>query len=107
MWTQVGDDAVRQAKPVSDVVKQLDCLLRYSLDQGFVFDPLGEFVDVDVDPAETSRHGLEGPDHIQSLACKGPRHRNHLQGLSQDVDLLSKKLTILTPVNECFCIGDG
>jgi len=49
---------------MNDVVKQLGCLLRCSLDQGFVFDPLGEFVDVDVDTAETYSHGLEGPDHI-------------------------------------------
>ena len=62
-----------------------------SLDQGFVFDPLGEFVDADIDPTETSRHGVEGPDHIQSPACEGPRCRNRLQGLGRDMDLLSKK----------------
>ena len=91
---------------MNDVIKQLGYLLRCSLDQGFVFDPLGEFVDTDIDPAETSWRGLEGPNHIQSLACKGPRHRNRLQGLGQDMDLLSKKLTILTPANECLSIGN-
>ena len=92
---------------MNDVIKQLSRLLHCSLDQGFVFDPLGEFVDVDVDPAETSRHGLEGPDHIQSLACKGPRRMNRLQGLGQDMDLLSKKLTVLTPTNECLSVSDS
>ena len=91
---------------MNDVVKQLGYLLCCSLGQGFVFDPLREFVDVDVDLAETSWHGLEGTDYIQSLACEGPRHRNRLQGLGQDVDLLSKKLTILTPTNECLSIGN-
>ena len=57
---------------MNDVVEQLGWLLRYSLDQGFVLDLVGKFVDADVDPAETSQHGLEWPDHIQSLACKGP-----------------------------------
>ena len=91
---------------MNDVVKQLSCLLRCSLDPGFVFDPLGEFVVADVDLAKTSRCGLEGLDHIQSPACEGPRHRNRLQGLGQDVDLLSKKLIVLTQVNECLRIGD-
>ena len=45
-------------------------------------------------------------DHIQSLSCEGPRCRNHLQVLGQDVDLLSKKLTILTPPNECLGIDN-
>ena len=76
------------------------------MDQGFVFDPLGEFVVADVDLAETFRRGLERPDHIQSPACKGPRRRNRLQGLGWDVDLLSKKLTILAPMNECLGIGN-
>ena len=92
---------------MNDVTKQLGCFLCYNLDQGFVIDPFGEFVNADVDPAETSRRGLERLDHIQSLACKGPRCRNHLQGLSQDVDLFSEKLAVLTSVNECFNIGYG
>jgi hypothetical protein len=63
---------------VYDVVKQLGCLLRYSLDKGFVFDPLREFVDVDINPAEFSWRRLERYDHIQPPACKGPRYRNRL-----------------------------
>jgi hypothetical protein len=47
-----------------DVVKQLSCLLRYSLDKGFVFDPLGEFVNADVNLAEFSWRMLERYDHI-------------------------------------------
>ena len=91
---------------MNDVVKQLGCLLHCSLDQGFVFDPFGEFIDADVDPAKTSQHRLERPNHIQSPACEGLRCRNRLQGLGWDVDLLSKKLTILAPVNECHGIGN-
>ena len=91
---------------MNDVIEQLSCLLRCSLDQGFVFDLLREFVDVDLDLVETSRRGLEGPDHIQSPACKGPSHRNRLQGLGQDMDFLSKKLTILTPANEYLSISN-
>jgi len=91
---------------VNDVIKQLCCLLRCSLDQGFIFDPLGEFVDVDVDPSEASQRKLEGSDHIKSLACEGPRCKNRLQGLGQDVNLLSKKLTILAPMNEGLGVSD-
>ena len=79
---QVGDDVVWYVELVDYVVEQLGCFLRCSLDQGFVIDPFGEFVNADVDPAETSRRGLERLDHIQSLACKGPRCRDRLQDLS-------------------------
>ena len=89
------------------VIKQLGCLLRCSLDQGFVFDPLEEFVDADIDPAETSWREIEGLNHIQSLASEEPRRRNRLQGLGRDVDLLSKKLTTFTPVDKCFYIGNN
>ena len=91
---------------MNDVVEQVSYFLRCSLDQGFVFDPLEEFVDADIDPAETSRRGFVGPDHIQPLACEGPRCRNRLQGLGRDMDLPSKKLTILTPANECLSINN-
>ena len=37
-----------------DVIEQLSFLLRYCLDKGFVFNPLGELVDADLDPAESS-----------------------------------------------------
>jgi hypothetical protein len=75
---QIGDDTIWQAKPVYDVIKQLDCLLRCGLGKGFVFNPLGKLVDADVDLAESSKRGLERTDHIQSPACKGPRRRNRL-----------------------------
>ena len=92
---------------MNDVVNQLGCFLCCSLDQGFVFDLVGEFINVDVDPVETSQRGLEQPNHIESLACKGPRCRNRLQGLSRDVDLFSEKLAVLTLVNECFSMSYG
>ena len=92
---------------MDDVVKQLGCFLCCSLDQGFVFDPLGEFVNADIDPAETSRCRLEWSNHILSLACKGSRHEDRLQDLSQDVDLFGKELAVLTSANEGFSIGHG
>ena len=92
---------------MDDVVKQLGCFLCYSLDQGFVFDPLGEFVNADVGPAKTSRRRLEWSNHIQSPACKGPRRRDRLQDLSQDMDLFGKELAVLTLVNEGFNISHG
>ena len=49
---------------MNDVIEQLGCLLCCNLDRGFVLDPLGKFVDADIDAAESSRGGLEGPDHI-------------------------------------------
>ena len=92
---------------MNDVIKQLGCLLRCSLDQKFVFDPLGEFVNADIDPAETSWRRLERSNHIQSPACKGPRRRDHLQDLSQDMDLFGKELVVLTSANKGFSIGYG
>ena len=73
MWTLGRDDVVCQAKLMDGVIKQLSCLLCCSLNKGFILDSLGELIDADVYLAESSKHGLEGPDHIQSLACKGPR----------------------------------
>ena len=105
--SKVGDDIVRQDKPMDDVFKQLGCFLCCSLNEGFVLDPLRELVDVDIDLVEPSWHGLKGLDHIQSLAYKGPRCRNRSQGLSWDVDLLGEELAILISVNECFSIDDG
>jgi hypothetical protein len=61
-----------------DVVEQLGCLLRCGLYKGFVFDPLGENVNVDIDPVESSWCRLEWPNHIQSPTCKGLRSRNRL-----------------------------
>jgi len=89
------------------VIEQVGCFLHCSLDQGFVFDPLGEFINADVDLAETSWHGLERSNHIQSPVCKGPRCRNHLQVLSWDMDLFSKKLAVLTSADKCFGITYG
>jgi len=49
---------------MNDVIEQLYCLLRCSLDHGFILDPLGKFVNADIDLAESFLGGLEGPDHI-------------------------------------------
>jgi len=55
---------------MNNVIEQLGCLLRCSLDQGFILDPLGKFVDADVDPMESSWVGLKGliissPQHVK------------------------------------------
>ena len=81
---------------MNNVIKQLGRLLRCSLDQGFIFDPLGQFVNADVDPAEASRRGLEGSDHVQSPACEGPRGWNRLDLMCWYMDSLGEELTTLT-----------
>ena len=63
---------------MDDVVEQLGCLFCCRLDMGFEFDPLRKLVNAGIDPVETSWHKFERPDHVKSLACKGPRSRNYL-----------------------------
>ena len=45
--TKVSDDTVRQPKPMNDVVEEL----RYRLNERLVLDPLGEFVNRDINPS--------------------------------------------------------
>ena len=69
---EVGDDAVQETESVYDVLKELDCFFSSSCDEWFVLDPLGEFIDGDLDIPESTRRWLERPDHIQSPACERP-----------------------------------
>ena len=70
--SEVSDNAVRETKSVDDIFEELDCFLCGSRDKRFILDPLGELVDGNVYVLETTWCCLEGPDHIQSLACEGP-----------------------------------
>ena len=56
---------------MDDVVKQFSCFLCYSLDLGFVFDPLGEFVNADIDPVKPLGIGLNGLIISSSQHAKG------------------------------------
>ena len=52
--TKVGDDTVRQPKPMDDVVEEFRCFLCCRLDERLVLDPLGELINGDVYILETS-----------------------------------------------------
>ena len=69
--SKVGDDAVRETKSMDDIFKELDYFLCSSRDERFILDPLGELINGDVYVPEATWRWLEGPNHIQSLACKG------------------------------------
>jgi len=68
--TKVGDDTVRQPKPMDDVVEELRCFLCYRLDERLVLDPLGEFVNSDINPSESAGAFLNGP------IMSSPQHAN-------------------------------
>ena len=87
---------------MDDVVEELRCFLCCRLDERLVLDPLGEFVNSDINPSESTGGILEWPNHVQSPACERPRGGNHLQSLSWNVDLFGKKLATLTPSDKCF-----
>ena len=76
--TKVGDDNVRQPKSMDDVVEEFRCFLCYRLDEWLVLDPLGEFVNSDINPSESAGGFIEWPNHVQSLACEWPRDENRL-----------------------------
>ena len=61
---KVGDNAVRETESVDDIFEELDCFLCSSRDERFILNPLGEFVDGDIDVPETTWRWLERPDHI-------------------------------------------
>ena len=80
--TKVGDDTIWLPKPMDDVVEEFRCFLCCRLDEWLVLDPLGEFVNSDINPLESTRGILEWPNHVQSPACEWPRGGNCLQSLS-------------------------
>ena len=69
---EVSDNAVQETQSMDDIFEELDCVLCSGQNKRFVFDPLGELVDGDVHVPKTTWSWLEGPDHVQSLACKRP-----------------------------------
>ena len=90
-----------------DVLKQLGYLLRSCGDKGLVLNPLGELINGDIYVFEASRNWIEGPDHVQSPACKGPRCGDGLKGLCWHMYLLGEKLATLTAQNERLCVCYG
>jgi hypothetical protein len=105
--TQIGYDAIWHSKPMYNVLQQVGCLFCYSHDEWFVFNPLGEFVNGDINISKTSWGWLERPYHVQSPACKRPGSGDGLKGLCWNMDLLGEKLTTLTPMDESFRIRHG
>ena len=78
---EIGDDAVWEPKSMDDIFEELDCFLCSSLDERFIFNPLGELVNGDIHVLETTWCWLERPNHVQSLACKRPGSWDGLQFL--------------------------
>ena len=69
--TKVGDDTVRQPKPMNDVVEEFRYFLRCRLDEWLVLDPLGEFVNSDINSLESARVFLNDPIMSSPLHAKG------------------------------------
>ena len=89
---------------MDNVVEELRCFLCCRLDEWLVLDPLGEFVNSEINSSESAGGILEWPNHVQSPSCKWLRGGNRLQSLSWNVDLFGKKLATLTSLDECFGI---
>ena len=62
--TKVGDDTIRQPKPMDDVVEEFRCFLCCRLDERLVLDLLGEFVISNINPSESARGFLEWLNHV-------------------------------------------
>ena len=58
--TKDGDDTVRQPKPMDDVIEELHCFLCCRLDERLVLDPLGEFINSDINPSKSTGAFLNG-----------------------------------------------
>jgi hypothetical protein len=65
--SQVGDDPIGDAKSVGDLPDELSCLGSGSSGDLLDLNPLGEFVDCDVDVGEAIHDGLEGSDQVEPL----------------------------------------
>ena len=62
--TKVGDDTIWKPKPMDDVIEELRCFLCCRLDEWLVLDPLGEFVNSDINPLESTGGVLEWSNHV-------------------------------------------
>ena len=69
--TKVGDDTIQQPKPMDDVVEEHRCFLCCRLDERLVLDPLGEFVNSDINSLESARVFLNDPIMSSPLHAKG------------------------------------
>ena len=49
---------------MDDVVEELCCFLCCRLDEQLVLDPLGEFVNSNINPSESTGDVLEWPNHV-------------------------------------------
>ena len=101
-----SDDVVRETKSVDDIFEELDCLFCSSRDERFILNPLGELINGNIYVLEATWRWLERPNHIQSLACKGPRSWDGLQLLCRHMYLPGEKLASFTTLDEVFCVGD-
>jgi hypothetical protein len=68
----IGDDRVRNTKPVDDVEQEFHDSLRSDLSNRLSFGPLCELVDGDKQMRVASRHLYEGSDHVQPPDCENP-----------------------------------
>ena len=69
--SEVSDNAIRETESMDDIFEELDCFHCSSRDKRLVLDPLGELVDGNIHVLKTAWRGLERPNHVESLACKG------------------------------------
>jgi hypothetical protein len=63
--SETGDDPIGDAKYVGDLLDELSCLGSGSSGYQLDLNPVGEFVNCDVDVGEAIRGGLEGSDRVK------------------------------------------
>jgi hypothetical protein len=100
----VGDDGVRQSKPVDDVCENGHGLLCPKICDWACLDPLGEFVhgNQQVGVACFS----QGPDDVQPPHGERPCDGYDLQGVSREIGLAGIKLAPLAGAHDLVGIND-
>jgi hypothetical protein len=92
----VKDDPIWVLKPADDGLDELDCRFLVDLDHRDRFQPLGEFVDGDIEISVPSDGPRKWPQDVQPPNSEWPLGQGHLQRLRRCVNLLDVKLAHAT-----------
>ena len=66
----VGDDTVRDTKPIDDVEEEFDRLFQADIGDGLRLYPLGKLVYCYEQVSEATQGLFEGSDHVEALDCE-------------------------------------
>ena len=101
----VGNDTVRNTKPIDDVKEELDRLFRADIGYGLRLYPLSEFVHCYEQVSEAAWGLFEGSNHVEALDCEWPGDWDGLKLPCWQMSLPTVELASFTPTDHHLCIS--